>query len=44
MHGLQTIPILLDEEPVKRGTDLRKLVGELVDDRFAKDVAHRALN
>jgi sulfonate transport system substrate-binding protein len=33
-----TVPILLDEEIVKKGTDLRKFIGELVDDRFAKAV------
>jgi sulfonate transport system substrate-binding protein len=37
-----TIPILLDEELVKRGTDLRKLVGELVDDRFARAAVNAA--
>jgi sulfonate transport system substrate-binding protein len=33
-----TAPILLDEEIVKKGTDLNKYIGELVDDRFVKTV------
>jgi sulfonate transport system substrate-binding protein len=33
-----TAPILLDEEIVRKGTDLNKFIKELVDDRFIKAV------
>lgn len=31
-----TAPILIDEEIVRKGTDLNKFIGELVDDSFAR--------
>ncbi len=37
-----TIPILLDEEIVRKGTDLNKVLAELVDDSFARTAVQTA--
>lgn len=38
-----TAPILIDEEIVRKGTDLNKVIGELVDDSFARKAVQAAL-